>query len=589
MGHINRHASGPKSVRKVADSWLPLSQQITKIANTWSRRIDLTAYIGVDGGQGIAAALYNPLRSEIEINTVVAFGEHTLPMVIGDFTERKTHYEWPAATGAILHEAMHAQYTTDLMCHAHEVLGMEVDTWFEALDEPRIEGLGVKQYPDHRVFLRACALGIVLKDTEENLAKMTRTEQAARLGILAIGRVDAGVLKKKDVKTIRPKVIEILTEEVYRKLRELWVEFLDLRADVDIERMYQIAREFHAIVQEQAKNDPPAGDDFDFLKDLFQIIRGDKIATDFGAFDEAFDQESSEKAEKRKAEKDAESAERQANKTQADKTFRDSTPQTQRRTTNSRLIKTRPASPEERKVAHQIADALKRAKYRDRIITQKSQKAPPGRLNVGMAIQNRAVKSRGGLPTADPWSSRQYKRVDDPNLTVGIMCDISGSMGGAMEPIAVSAWVMSHAVQKIQGRAAAVYFGNDVFSVLKPGEFLKDVNVYSAADGTESFDKAFRSLDGGLNLLDGSGARLVVVCSDGQYGGRGELEAVEKWLNRCREKGVAVIWLDYKDSPRIREIERATGAVRVQVGSDVVAAAQAIGQACIEALRKASR
>jgi hypothetical protein len=148
---------------------------------------------------------------------------------------------------------------------------------------------------------------------------------------------------------------------------------------------------------------------------------------------------------------------------------------------------------------------------------------------------------------------------------------------------------MSDAARRIKATAASVYYGYDIFSVLNPGEYLRDVHVYSASDGVEVFDKGFRALDGGLNLLDGHGARILVVCSDGQYGGHGEAEAARKWLKRCKDSGVAVLWLDYRDSPSAIALCEETGATRVKVGTDVVAAAQAIGQACQEALTHASR
>ena len=84
-----------------------------------------------------------------------------------------------------------------------------------------------------------------------------------------------------------------------------------------------------------------------------------------------------------------------------------------------------------------------------------------------------------------------------------------------MQPMASVAWILSEATRRVQGRAAMVYYGNNVFPTLKPGQHLDRVKVYSAPDMTEKFDKAFKALNGGLNLLNGSGALLLVVVSDG--------------------------------------------------------------------------
>jgi hypothetical protein len=133
------------------------------------------------------------------------------------------------------------------------------------------------------------------------------------------------------------------------------------------------------------------------------------------------------------------------------------------------------------------------------------------------------------------------------------MVDISGSMGSAMKPMATTAWVMSEAVNRIQGECAMVYFGNDVFPVLKSGQRLKEVSIYSATDGTEKFDKAFSALDGALNLLHGNGARLLVIVSDGQYTSD-ETNKAREIVAKCEEAGVAILWLPFDDG---------SGAVRL--------------------------
>jgi hypothetical protein len=131
---------------------------------------------------------------------------------------------------------------------------------------------------------------------------------------------------------------------------------------------------------------------------------------------------------------------------------------------------------------------MDKAKYRDRDATEISSVLPPGRLRTRSAVQAAAARSRGVLAPQEMWRRTVHKQTDDPTLSVGVMVDISGSMGSAMEPMASAAWIMSEAVRRVQGRAAMVYYGADVFATLKPGQHLTDVNVYNAPDGTEVFD-----------------------------------------------------------------------------------------------------
>jgi oligoribonuclease NrnB/cAMP/cGMP phosphodiesterase (DHH superfamily) len=133
-----------------------------------------------------------------------------------------------------------------------------------------------------------------------------------------------------------------------------------------------------------------------------------------------------------------------------------------------------------------------------------------------------------------------------------------------------------------------VYYGSDVFPTLKRGQHLTDVNVYTAPDNTEKFDKAFKALNGELNLLNGSGARMLVIASDGQYTPE-QRESARKWLKACTDNGVAVVWLEYDGSTR--HVERLVANKNVQVvsvGRDVTESADIIGKASATALARAT-
>jgi hypothetical protein len=201
-------------------------------------------------------------------------------------------------------------------------------------------------------------------------------------------------------------------------------------------------------------------------------------------------------------------------------------------------------------------------------------------------VQGAAEKSKGIMSKTEPWKRTIRKHTDDPTLTVGVMVDISGSMSSAMQPMAVTAWVMSEAAKRVQARCAMVYYGQDVFPTLKPGQSLSEVTVYTAPDGTEKFNKAFKALDGSLNLLHGAGARLLVVVSDGCYTGE-EIEKAKRWIRRCHETGVAVLWLPM--GPRdyyAEDIIKGTDAVMLADVNDPAKAALEIGRAAAKALEK---
>jgi len=603
--HFTKNGNKRPVFRTVAPEWMTLNAQVGEIANRWSYRNDLLAYIASDAGAVVdrkrnkrAPASYNPNTGEIDLDTVVAFGEFTTPGQIGDFRLRETHREWPKATGALLHEAMHAQHTSDAMCRAHNVLDPGPSHWFDMMDEPRIESRGVRQYPENRQFLRTSALEIVLKDDADKLEKVTQTRAVAHLAVLTLGRVDAGVLKKKDVRAVTGIIERAIPTYVVDQLRELWREFFTLDGkDAGLQRMYELAREFERIVAELEKlrgdTEIPQGEVPQWMLDLLSALGQDRVGTEFDASNEIYEEIQGEIAEAEANAKRAQESDRRASGTISQTVF----PKTE--TTSGRephpgistakLIYEREPTDAERALAAQISDQLRKAQYRDSIPTKRTSQTPPGRLNTAAAIQVSAMRKQRVVSTVEPWSYRQKYRLKDPSLTVGIMGDVSGSQRLASEPMAVALWAMSHAVNRIHGTAAGVLYGRSAFPVLYPGEKLAQIRPYGANDNHEAFDQGFRALDGALDLIGGSGARLLVISSDGDYKGT-EPASVIKWLKACRTAGVAVVWLDFLQRTNTAEnICAETGAIHVPVGPSVTDAATVIGAACVQALNRASR
>ena len=260
--------------------------------------------------------------------------------------------------------------------------------------------------------------------------------------------------------------------------------------------------------------------------------------------------------------------------------------------TNSKLIEVRKPTGEERASAVRVARLLEKAKYRERSQVEINSELPVGRLRSRAMVQKAAYKANGVNAKVEPWRATKRKHTDNPDLNVGVMVDVSGSMGGAMQPMATTAWVLSEAVRRVQGKASMVYYGSDVFATLKPGQHLSDVNVYTARDNTEKFDKAFKALDGSMNLLHGSGARLLVIVSDGYYTYE-ERESARKWIASCQRNGVGVLWLAFEGASNeyIPYLIKGTDAVRIDLKNSASSSSIAtlIGESAARALTKAGK
>jgi hypothetical protein len=550
--------------------WLRVGAGVGKIVNAWSFRDDLVVKLGTETTSG-APASFNPKSAEIEVNTNEAFGKFVAPEDIGDLTKRIEQLNHSVASGAIFHEACHARFTRWALEQAHKDLTRNEFNALVLLEEGRIEAWGAKLEPANKVFLHASAMKIVLDDLDKHLEKLDTTEGAAHLAGLTLARVDAGVLEEFDVIRVQEVLEEVLTKEVLDKLRSVWLRVQAHEQHSNPAELYDLAKEWVKIISErrdetgESKNDGAEGfyipgEDNEsseggeggegkelspvvkkILEALQDAVENSQVSSQGDIIEAQIDQEQEEEVEAR----NKSANERQKNKQTAAEVFATTGVGSSDREekTNSTLVERRKPTSEERASAVKISRLLQKAKYRDRSVIEINTAIPGGRLRTRAAVQGAALKAKGIATQVEPWRHTKRKHTETPELKVGVMVDISGSMGRAMNPMATTAWVLSEAVRRIQGKVGMVYFGNDVFATLKPGQHLRDVQIYTAPDGTEKFGKAFSALDGEFNLTSGTGARLLVIVSDGQYGGYGESDNAKNAIKRATANGVGVLWI----------------------------------------------
>lgn len=579
--------------RITPEEWVPLAREVTQMVNKWSRREDLMAYVAPDAGRGVAPALYDPALAEVEVNVEQAFDKDVRPAMVGDMTQRSVQYEWPKASGAILHEALHAWHTTWDLHAAHEALEPNEYSALHLLEESRIEKRGVDTYPQNRQFLRSSALGLAFdEEAMDELKQLPGVRAAANMAGLSLARVDAGVLEHRDIPKIEAVINSVLPPEVLAKLRRIWREFQSMRRP-DVPRMYTLARAWEAALKEESENQGESeGQSMaEALMDaLAEAMSSDAQRAESDASRQLENQETQEKEAEAEAERKAAREEQSSNEEEAKKTFKPATSTTgQRGETNSVIVSSRAPEGAELAAAVRIGQELEKAKYRDRDKTEIRSFTPPGRMRSGAVLQNAAYAAKSLPARAEPFRRIARKHTDEPTLTIGMMTDVSGSMSAAMQPIAVANWVFSEASRRIQARIGSVYFGSQVTAGLAPGQHLDKITVRKAPDGYEAFDSGFRSLDGGLNLLNGVGARLLVVCSDGNFK-YGETDRAKHWLKRCEQEGVGVLWLTFSGTYGSTGAEEICADTHVEihhVEDSPTDAAYTIGSRAAQALTRA--
>lgn len=548
--------------------WLQVCSQIGRFVNDLAWRSDLVVYGGEDSAEGRAVAAFYSEIAEIEVNLPKAFGEFTPAEFVGDIRDKATQYEYPMATGILYHEALHAKHTNwDIPTLMDSLDNLEGQA-FMLLEESRIEAKGIKERPDFRHFLRTSALEMALESVDESALAGLGSDvwQTANLAGLSIARVDSGVLEVSDIQDIYKLVVSVLGKDLFDNLRKVWIEFQSLGVP-QIERAIELAKAWVALLREaDPEGEPEAGgvanafeesegegegesgkgEMSETMKKMMSTLAESAEQTEANASDSLDDQQTKEKWDEESKSRQNQAKQNNQRKAQAKEVFHKQHNQEGGNGSGSQVSERRQPTGAERASAVTIAKALEKAKYRERSVHIRKTQMPQGKLIARNLIQNRAVESmgmRGELPT---WKSKSRKHTDDPTLRLGVMVDISGSMGSAMNAMGTTAWVLSEAGRRIQAETAMIYYGSGIFPTLKRGQRLSEVTIYTAPDGTEKFAEAFEALDGELALTFGDGVRILVIVSDGNYT-PSQTERAKQILRECKQNGVAVLWITPKD------------------------------------------
>lgn len=545
--------------------WLKVCSQIGRAVNDWAWRSDLVVYGGDDTAEGQAVAAFYSDIAEIELNLKKAFGESMPASFVGDFSQKETQREFPMVSGIVFHEALHARHTGWDTSYLSGQLAPIEGRAFMLLEESRIEAKGMRERPENRQFLRASALEMALEEVNEmTLATMgSDTWQTAHLAGLSIARVDSGVLEVADIQDIYRTVVGVLGQTLFDDLRKVWIEFQTLGVP-QIERAIELAKKWVELLRQADPEGEPesgqVGDPFgepeesegegegegggksDTMGKLMAQLAESSEDTQNGASEAIEREQTLEKWGEEAKSRQSEAKKNNERKAEAKEVFHKQHNQEGGNGSGSRVSERRQPTGAERASAVMIAKALEKAKYRERSVHVRKSQIPQGKLIPRNLIQNSAMESmgkRGELPT---WKAKSRKHTDDPTLRLGVMVDISGSMGMAMEAMGQTAWILSEAGRRIQAETAMIYYGSGIFPTLKRGQRLNEVTIYTAPDGTEKFSEAFQALDGELGLTFSDGVSILVIVSDGNYTPN-QTERAKKILTECRQSGVAVLWI----------------------------------------------
>jgi hypothetical protein len=435
--------------------------------------------------------------------------------------------------GALVHEGAHSKFSGYWTSPWIAEQPAHITSALNGLEEIRVETLSLSTEPSghtkrwRRAALRASTNRMIMPDIEE-LTKERNPSALLSATLLIIGRNVGGVLLDYEVASLKELVVDAISSEFLEEAEEIFSQFVVLEDidNADRETAIDLARRWSELSQKTLPEIPvDLPGLFDILSDIVgETTDGASKNADWGS--------------------DHAPGERAPSKERSETVFN-----TRGGRAPSKKIR-KPRS-EERRAAIELAKALENFTAPTRTAVKKTSAAPPGRLRTRAAVARSADRSAGRISTAEPWQYKKKSRTEATNIVAGIMTDVSGSMGWAEQFVATMTYIVGKAVRHVNGRSAAVVFGNTTVKVTGPGDDFTDVVSFAATGSSETPNDAFAALDGELRLTTSRASydatRMVFVISDGFFVGDGEMAASARWVEHLTRNGVHVFWIFKSD------------------------------------------
>jgi hypothetical protein len=559
-------AATTRPARPATGPWLAFSAALTAQVPPIAGRDDLTVTCTPGVGHG-APACFLPKYAHIEVDGT-SLGVDPATADPARPTDRD---RYPALWGATIHECAHAAHTRWTPPATAQAAWADAAM---ALEESRIEAAQLTRRPGDRRWLRACAQTLVVRDFAAAAAPPASPQEASSAAALILARSDAGVLEPAECTPVEQAVTATIGAAKLDALRAVW-RTAQATADTDARTMLKLGRRWCRILgiapdQPTPTAGPgqgtPAPSPIASAVSAAAAAISAAVTGDFTPPPTAPPGQAAKRA--------AENTARQAAATAAGRVFTrdpDGTP--------APTALTRDPSAAEQAAARRLARTLRAASAGHRATTHTTSATPPGRLHMRAAMAGTAQRAAGALPTAQPFTRTQRRRVPAPPVKVGIACDVSGSTRPYAGPVASAAWILARATAAIPAATtASLTYGRHVRPLTYPGSTPRRVPIFNCHDTYEDITKAIDALDGALGLSRPGAVRLLIIVSDGDYKDTQYADGQRK-VTRLAATGCTILWIA-PDDPRSNPM-RHTRAITL---ADPTATAEAIATAITRAL-----
>lgn len=199
----------------------------------------------------VPAGVFTPSLARIAFNPNHIFDKDVVTSVADvDPCAVRSQRKYPEFVGVAVHESSHGRHSSWSMPR----LEGKIAHWVAMIEEPRSERWMIEDFPQYAVYIKAMVTNVLDGEKffggtmfDEITEDLQRRYQAGQLCFLIMARAEYGVYDWAELQESEKVLRDILGDEDYETMNELWLDAIALKDD-EVDEIVELAKRVQAVI-----------------------------------------------------------------------------------------------------------------------------------------------------------------------------------------------------------------------------------------------------------------------------------------------------------------------------------------------------
>lgn len=206
----------------------------------------------------VPAGVFTPSLARIAFNPNHIFDKDAIDSVADvDPCAVRSQRKYPEFVGVAVHESSHGRHSS----YALPPLEGKIAHWVAMIEEPRSERWLIEDFPQYAVYVKSMVTNVLGGKTffggtmfDEQPEELQRRYQAGQLCLLIMARAEYGVYEWDELQDSERILRDILGDDDYDTMNELWLDAIALKDD-QVDEIIELAHRIQKVIDPENKID----------------------------------------------------------------------------------------------------------------------------------------------------------------------------------------------------------------------------------------------------------------------------------------------------------------------------------------------